>query len=87
MAFKHKEYYMRLHVEKTDSFGGCWSEHYELNLPRGMWGNSPAIIRRVKTLVGWAGVRADVVDYGNGKFAIAPRGIHEVVFTQISLEG
>ncbi|MGA0164634.1 MAG: hypothetical protein ACO3LE_10405 [Bdellovibrionota bacterium] len=75
---------MLLSVDKKDSFGGLILESYRIEVPDHYWGNIPAISRLIKFRIGWSGLRADVVDYGEGRFQISPVGVHEVAFIHLT---
>lgn len=54
-------------IEVTDTFGGeanySWVHRYTLAMPDGH--SRLALVRRVKLIVGWNGMRARVDDFGD----------------------
>lgn len=68
-------------IEKTDTFGGeanySWVERYELDSVPGQ--SDLAVIRRVKKVIGWTGVKCTKVDHGD-MIELRPRGFCNVAF-------
>ena len=72
---------MTYNIEVTDTFGGeanySWVTRHALDAPATL--SQRALVRRVKALIGWTGVRCDVYDYGD-MIDIRPRGACLVCF-------
>lgn len=68
-------------VEVTDTFGGesnySWVRRYELRYPEGL--HKQELMRRIKALIGWTGMRCEVSNYGD-MIDIRPRGLCQVCF-------
>lgn len=69
------------YVEVTDTFCGeanyCWVKRYEI---RDLEGKSDlAVVRYVKKLIGWTGLRCRTSQMGDG-IRIDPVGINQVCF-------
>lgn len=70
-----------LRIEKTDTFGGqanySWVERYELD---GIENQTDLqLIRRVKKVIGWTGVRCNKTDFGD-MIELRPVNFCNVVF-------
>lgn len=80
---QHRSYYNRRvtmwDIEITDTFGGeanyCWVHRETVNLPE----SRRSIVRAVKKMAGWTGLRATVSDMGD-IIEIRPAGICQVAF-------
>lgn len=72
---------MNLNIEVTDTFGMeanySWVKRHTLDVPDNA--SSGVIMRRVKKLIGWSGVRCVVADYGD-MIEIRPQGVCQVCF-------
>ena len=68
-------------IEKTDTFGGeanySWIERYELDSIKGQ--TDRQLIRRVKKVIGWTGVKCKKTDFGD-MIELRPIGFCNVVF-------
>jgi len=68
-------------IEVTDTLAGeanyAWGYRRVLDAPATL--SRRALVRRVKALIGWTGVRCDVYDYGD-MLDIRPRGERFVCF-------
>lgn len=68
-------------IEVTDTFSGeanySWVRRYELTFVDGL--SKLALMRRVKALIGWNGMRCNVSDFGDS-WDIRPVGVCNVCF-------
>tara|TARA_Y100001973_G_C5110364_1_gene287368 strand:- start:561 stop:809 length:249 start_codon:yes stop_codon:yes gene_type:complete len=74
----------KLKIEITDTFQDRWSGNYswiekhEIEIPFKL--SQASVIRKIKKLIGWNGMRSDVVNYGDHYYVISPRNTCLVCF-------
>lgn len=75
-------------IEVTDTFGGeanySWCRRYTIEHTEGK--SRLAIVRAVKKMVGWNGLRCAVTDYGDG-LEIRPQGMCQICFVSFHAYG
>jgi len=78
------EFKMIVNIEVTDTFGGeanySWVRQYSVMVPDAL--SKPALMRRVKRIIGWSGRPCKVEDYGDS-IRIEPRGACIVAFATV----
>jgi hypothetical protein len=72
---------MVLDITKSDYFGAL--DRWQIEVPDRIFGNPDAIARRVKDLVGWRRLKTVVVDYGDCRLSIKPRGVSQSVHVRL----
>jgi hypothetical protein len=75
---------MKVNIEVTDTFGGeanySWVRRYDVMVPDAL--SKPALMRRIKRIIGWSGRPCKVEDYGDS-ISIKPHGACVVAFATV----
>jgi hypothetical protein len=75
---------MKVNIEVTDTLGGeanyTWVRRYDVMVPDAL--SKPALMRRIKRIIGWSGRPCKVEDYGDS-IRIELHGVCAVAFATV----